>query len=79
MVNRSSGTSSKTRFEQKQGINPEELIAAALAGCFTMALVAQLEKSGLIAEQLNTTATVSVREIMVSLSWHHVFLSNNLH
>lgn len=52
----------KTRFEQEKGTNPEELIAAALAGCFTMALAAQLEKSGLIAEQLNTTATVSIEK-----------------
>ena len=41
-----------TRFEQGVGTNPEELIAAAHAGCFTMALSAQLEKAGLKADRL---------------------------
>lgn len=50
----------KTRFEDGQGTNPEELIAAAHAGCFTMALSAQLEKEGLKAESIKATATVSL-------------------
>src|ERR1051325_10037500 len=50
------------RFEQGQGTNPEELIAAAHAGCFTMALSAQLEKVGLKAESLETTATVTLEK-----------------
>src|SRR4029434_11058984 len=41
-----------TRFESEKGTNPEELIAAAHAGCFTMALSAELGKAGLTAESL---------------------------
>jgi osmotically inducible protein OsmC len=48
-----------TRFENGIGTNPEELIAAAHAGCFTMALSAQLGNAGLVPEKLETTATVS--------------------
>lgn len=48
-----------TRFENGKGTNPEELIAAAHAGCFTMALSAQLGEAGLVAEKLETTATVT--------------------
>jgi len=48
-----------TRFEQGQGTNPEELIAAAHAGCFTMALSAQLGNAGLTPDSLETTATLS--------------------
>lgn len=52
-----------TRFEHGNGTNPEELLAAAHAGCFTMALSAQLEKAGSQAEQLNTTATVNLEKV----------------
>ena len=51
-----------TRFEDGQGTNPEELIAAAHASCFSMALSAQLEKEGLKAESIKTTATVSLEK-----------------
>jgi osmotically inducible protein OsmC len=47
-----------TRFEEEKGTNPEELIAAAHAGCFSMALSAQLENAGLVAESIRTTASV---------------------
>ena len=47
-----------TRFENGKGTNPEELIAAAHAGCFTMALSAQLGTAGLTPEKLETTATI---------------------
>jgi osmotically inducible protein OsmC len=47
-----------TRFENGVGTNPEELIAAAHAGCFTMALSAQLGQANLTAESLETTAAV---------------------
>jgi len=47
-----------TRFEEGKGTNPEELIAAAHAGCFSMALSAQLEDVGLTAESIRTTASV---------------------
>ena len=48
-----------TRFKNGMGTNPEELIAASHAGCFSMALAAELEKSGLNAESVNTNATVT--------------------
>jgi lipoyl-dependent peroxiredoxin len=49
-----------TRFEEGKGTNPEELIAAAHAGCFSMALSAQLGSAGITPEQIQTTATVSL-------------------
>ncbi|HTV65808.1 MAG TPA: OsmC family protein [Bryocella sp.] len=49
-----------TRFENGIGTNPEELIAAAHAGCFTMALSAQLEGAGMKAQSLETKATVTL-------------------
>ena len=49
------------RFENGQGTNPEELIAAAHAGCFTMALSAQLSTMNFMPETLRTKATVSLR------------------
>jgi osmotically inducible protein OsmC len=49
-----------TRFENGAGTNPEELIAAAHAGCFTMALSAELEKAGFTADTLSTTAAVTL-------------------
>ena len=51
-----------TRFEAEKGTNPEELIAAAHAGCFTMALSAELGKANLTAESLRTTAAVSLEK-----------------
>jgi osmotically inducible protein OsmC len=59
-----SGTqySFSTRFEEGKGTNPEELIAAAHAGCFSMALGAELENSGMIAERIDTTATVTLEK-----------------
>src|SRR5215831_8518125 len=51
-----------TRFEGAKGTNPEELIAAAHAGCFSMALSAQLEGAGMKAESIDTTATVSLEK-----------------
>lgn len=49
-----------TRFENGKGTNPEELIAAAHAGCFSMALSAQLGNAGMTAESIDTTATISL-------------------
>jgi osmotically inducible protein OsmC len=49
-----------SRFEGQAGTNPEELIGAAHAGCFTMQLAALLEKEGHPAERLDTTATVTL-------------------
>jgi osmotically inducible protein OsmC len=52
-----------TRFENGPGTNPEELLGAAHAGCFSMALSAQLGEAGLKAESINTTATVSLEKV----------------
>lgn len=52
-----------TRFEEGIGTNPEELIAAAHAGCFTMALSGQLGNAGLTAESIATTATVTMEKL----------------
>ena len=52
-----------TRFEGTPGTNPEELLAAAHAGCFTMALSAQLGAAGITAEKLETTATVTLEKV----------------
>ena|ERR1700677_4165713 len=49
-----------TRFENGKGTNPEELIAAAHAGCFTMALSAQLGNAGMTAESLDAEATLTL-------------------
>ena len=50
----------KTRFENEKGINPEELIAAAHAGCFTMALAFELQGAGFTPAELNTEAAVTL-------------------
>ncbi|THD58852.1 OsmC family protein [Phenylobacterium sp.] len=50
----------KTRFEDQPGTNPEELIAAAHAGCFTMAVAFALQQAGLTALELRTEAQVSL-------------------
>ena len=51
-----------TRFEGKKGTNPEELIGAAHAACFSMALSLQLEQSGLKADSIETSATVTLEQ-----------------
>ena len=51
-----------TRFEEGKGTNPEELIAAAHAGCFSMALSGQLGNAGLVAESIKTTAAVTLEK-----------------
>ena len=52
-----------TRFEDKPGSNPEELIAAAHAGCFSMAFSAELGKAGLTPESVETTAEVTLEPV----------------
>ena len=52
-----------TRFENGAGTNPEELIAAAHAGCFSMALSGQLTTAGTPPESIRTTATVSMEKL----------------
>ncbi|HEX2724668.1 MAG TPA: OsmC family protein [Beijerinckiaceae bacterium] len=52
----------KTRFENEKGTNPEELIAAAHAGCFAMALAFQLQTAGYNPTELDATAAVSLEK-----------------
>ena len=63
-----------TRFENAHGTNPEELIAAAHAGCFTMALSAQLGNTGMTAQALDTTATVTLEKLEAGFSVTSVHL-----
>jgi osmotically inducible protein OsmC len=51
------------RFEDGKGTNPEELIAAAHAGCYAMALSMILGEAGIRADQIDTTATVSLEKL----------------
>jgi osmotically inducible protein OsmC len=51
-----------TRFENGAGTNPEELIAAAHAGCFTMALSAELGKAGMTADSIDTNAALTMEK-----------------
>ena len=55
-----------TRFENARGTNPEELIAAAHAGCFSMALAAGLEKAGTPATRIETSAEVIVEDLSIT-------------
>ncbi len=52
-----------SRFEEGAGTNPEELIGAAHAGCFSMALAAGLTRAGLNPTRINTTASVSLEKV----------------
>ena len=52
-----------TRFKNGKGKNPEELIASARAGCFTMALSAQLVSVGMVPDKLETTAMLSFEKL----------------
>jgi osmotically inducible protein OsmC len=58
-----SAISFKKRFEGEKGTNPEEIIAAAHSGCFSMALAVQLEQAGFTAERLETSAVVTLEKI----------------
>src|SRR6185437_10936936 len=61
-VLKNSAYSFHTRFEDGKGTNPEELLAAAHAGCFTMALSAQLGQAGLTPENLETSCTITLEK-----------------
>lgn len=50
------------RFGEEKGTNPEELIAAAHAGCFNMALAVRFENNGITAEELKTTANITMEK-----------------
>lgn len=68
----------KTRFESGIGTNPEELIAAAHAGCFTMSVGATLERAGFIAKDLNTEATLDVDLVNLMVTGIHLDLKASL-
>jgi len=57
-----------TRFENGPGTNPEELIAAAHAGCFSMALSKELGDAGMVAESIKTTAAVTLEKVDASFA-----------
>ena len=67
-ISTASGTLANTpysfqaRFENGKGTNPEELLAAAHAGCFTMAVSAQLTQAGLKADSLETSCTITLEQ-----------------
>ena len=63
-----------TRFEDGKGTNPEELIAAAHAGCFSMALSKQLGDAGLTADSIDTTASVRLEKTDAGFSITKVHL-----
>ncbi len=60
---RGSSYSFRSRFESEPATNPEELIAAAHAACFSMALSLQLQLAGMTAERIETTATVTLEKL----------------
>ncbi len=63
-----------TRFENGVGTNPEELLAAAHAGCFSMALSAQLDGAGMKADSIDTKATVTLEKVEGGFGITHVHL-----
>ena len=65
-----------TRFESTPGTNPEELIAAAHAGCFTMALAASLGRAGFTPKRLATQATVALEQVSGNWTITSVVLDN---
>ena len=69
----------KERFEEGPGTNPEELIAAAHAGCFSMALAAQLEKEGMTPDRLQTGAAVTFDKVDGAFSITAIHLDLKAH
>lgn len=64
-----------SRFEEAKGTNPEELIAAAHAGCFSMALSAQLSRAGHEPDSVRTTARVHIEKVEAGFSITRIELS----
>jgi lipoyl-dependent peroxiredoxin len=58
----------KTRFEESPGTNPEELIAAAHASCFSMALSSELGQRGITAESIETKCTITLENFALTKS-----------
>lgn len=67
-----------TRFEGAKGTNPEELIAAAHASCFSMALSLMLSEAGFTATSIDTEATVSLDQVSGGFSITKVALQSNI-
>lgn len=65
-----------TRFEGVKGSNPEEVIGAALAGCFSMALSLGLEKAGMKPEQIRTSAKVHLEKAGEGFAIKKIELTN---
>jgi lipoyl-dependent peroxiredoxin len=68
----------RTRFESGIGTNPEELIASAHAGCFTMAVSAMLERAGFKANDLNTEAILDLDMAKLEITGIHLNLQASL-
>ena len=64
-----------SRFEGQKGTNPEELLGAAHAGCFTMALSLMLGEAGFTADEMNTTAQVTLEQDSGGFTITHVALT----
>lgn len=67
-----------TRFENAKGTNPEELIAAAHAGCFSMALSAELGKAGLTPDRIDTTAALNFEKQDAGFTVTAIHLQTNV-
>jgi osmotically inducible protein OsmC len=66
-----------SRFEEGSGMSPEDLIAGAHAGCFSMAFAATLEKAGLAPEKVETTATVTLEPVDGAPTIHTIHLETS--
>jgi lipoyl-dependent peroxiredoxin len=64
-----------TRFDNMPGTNPEELIAAAHAACFSMAFASALKRKGFLADQLNTKAVLTVESAEIGWTVTKIHLS----
>ncbi|MBI1823416.1 MAG: OsmC family protein [Nitrospirae bacterium] len=67
-----------TRFENAAGTNPEELIAAAHAGCFSMALSGQLGNAGMTAESIETTASLTMEKLEAGFTITSIHLNTTV-
>ncbi len=67
-----------TRFEGQQGSNPEEMIGAALAGCFSMALAVGLEKAGATPKAVRTSAEVTLEKVGAGFDITRIHLENEV-
>ena len=68
----------KMRFESEKGTNPEELLAAAHAGCFTMALSAQLGERGMVAKELKTKCVITMEPSTLTITRSDLTLTANI-